>query len=34
MPAAEPFPRIGFQITIESDPPDDLPSNEPEQTDF
>ena len=32
MPAAEPFPGIGFQITIQEIPIDDLPSYEQEQT--
>jgi hypothetical protein len=33
MPAAEPFPGIGFQITIQEIPIDDLPCYEQEQTD-
>jgi hypothetical protein len=32
LPALEPFPRTGFQITIEKTSPDDLPSFELEQT--
>jgi hypothetical protein len=32
MPAAEPFPGIGFQITIQESPTDDLPCYEQEQT--
>jgi len=32
MPAAEPFPGIGFQITIQEIPTDDLPCYEQEQT--
>jgi hypothetical protein len=32
MPAAEPFPGIGFQITIQEIPIDDLPCYEQEQT--
>ena len=33
MPAVEPFPGIGFQITIQEIPIDDLPCYEQEQTD-
>ena len=32
MPAADPFPGIGFQITIQEIPTDDLPCYEQEQT--
>ena len=32
MPAAEPFPGIGFQITTQEIPTDDLPCYEQEQT--
>ncbi|MGA8658034.1 MAG: hypothetical protein WB586_17970 [Chthoniobacterales bacterium] len=32
MPAAEPFPGIGFQITTQEIPIDDLPCYEQEQT--
>ncbi len=32
LPARKPFPKTGFQITTEKDPPDDLPRYEQKQT--